>query len=337
MRVLLSAGWLGGAGGAERALHSIVRALEGHQVDLVVRQNLGGQLGEVGQHVRLYSVDDRRWYGAALRAGWKGWVMQRVVNPVRRLAMPRYDVLLSFFSGPDLTGTVRASVSLLIPSGNPVPVELAGRFDHVALQAPDNQRFVQPGTSSILLPPPLFDIADRSEGPHVDLPETFLLTVFNPYGAVKGTDDLAAVVDSLPHPLVWCHSQGTLKFTLPQGLAGHPRIIHVEDPTPGQLRHLYERSAAYLSFSRTEGFGWSIADALRYTPIVISRRIGVLTYPECDLEGVVDVGSTWQVDWDRLPDCRRPVARDVTWLSREAFVRRLQYLVDATRGGRRCD
>ena len=48
MRILISAGWLGGAGGAERALYSILRALGGHDVDVVVRQRLGGPLAEIG-------------------------------------------------------------------------------------------------------------------------------------------------------------------------------------------------------------------------------------------------------------------------------------------------
>ena len=40
LRVLISAGWLGGAGGAERALYSILRALDGDRVEVVVRERL---------------------------------------------------------------------------------------------------------------------------------------------------------------------------------------------------------------------------------------------------------------------------------------------------------
>ncbi len=330
MKVLISAGWLGGAGGAERALHSVIRALESDDVDVVVRQRLGGSLAETGPRVRIFSMSDWRWKAAALASGPKGALMRRVVNPVRRLAIPRYDVYVQFFAGPSLGDTVRADVRLLIPSGNHVPPEVAARFDYVALQAPDNSAFVEKGTPTLLLPPPVWDVSERATPPSVELPDRFFLTVFNPYDPIKGVDDLAAAVDDAPHPIVWCHSQQTVSFPIPEKLRGHPRIVHVEEPDPAELRYLYENCVAYLSFSRSEGFAWSVADALRYSPLVVSREIGVFSYPQARQVGTISLGEVWNLEWSSLRDrAQQHVERDLDWMSAGRFRRQLAALREA--------
>lgn len=343
MRVLVSAAWIGGAGGAERALHSILRALDADRVDVVVRERLGGPYAEVGSNVRVSSLFDWRWRWANMHSGAKGALVQRIVNPVRRRALPHYDVYLQFFSGADLNDTVRAEVRLLIPSGNEVSGDRAARFDAIAMQAPDNVRFVPEGARAVLLPPPVYDVAQRVEPPTVSLPDQFLLTVFNPYGDVKGTDDLAGVVDAAPYPLVWCHSQATVQHLIPSNLAQHRRIVHAEDATPAQLRYLYEHCAGYVSLSRTEGFGWGLADALRYAPAVFSRRIGVMSFPEvADLPGCV-CRDDLDFDWTpaTTPGTGRPgpagtgrPGPDLSFISPDRFRGRLQEMVRDAAGTR---
>lgn len=318
MRVLISAGWLGGAGGAERALHSVLRALEDDDVDVVVRQRLGGPLAKTGPRTRLYPPLGWRWRAAARESGVKGTLIQRVLNPVRARILPRYDVYLQFFAGPNLNPTIRAGVRLLVPSGNVVRSEVAARYDYIALQAPDNDRFVADGTPTVLLPPPVYDLAEIAEAPAADLPELFYLTAFNPYGDVKGTDDLARVADDAPHPTVWCHSQATVRFAISEVLESHPNIVHVEDPTPPQMRWLYEHCLAYVSVSRTEGFGWSIVDALRYSPMVFSRSIGVLTSPEAAATAPCQLSDDLEFEWTPAPALnQRP--RALPWLSGPRF------------------
>ena len=317
MRVLISAGWLGGAGGAERALHSVLRALEDDDVDVVVRQRLGGPLAKTGPRAHLYPPLGWRWRAAARESGLKGMLIQRVVNPMRARFLPEYDIYLQFFHGPNLNPTVRAKVRLLVPSGYEVPPDVAARYDAIALQSPDNVRFVPNGAPTVLLPPPVYDL-EQADPPGVDLPDQFYLTVFNPYGDVKGTDDLARVADAAPHPIVWCHSQATVTFTIPEALTNHPDIIHVDDPTLAQMRYLYERCAGYISLSRTEGFGWSIADALRYSPAIFSRRIGVLTFLEALTTAPCYLNDHLEFEWSPAP-ARDQRPRGLPWLSGPQF------------------
>lgn len=327
MRVLISAGWLGGAGGAERALHSVLRALEDDDVDVVVRQRLGGPLAKTGPRTHLYPPLGWRWRAAARETGLKGTLIQRIVNPVRASLLPRYDVYLQFFAGPNLNPTIRAGVRLLVPSGNDVPPEVAARYDFIALQAPDNDRFVPDGVPTVLLPPPVYHLAEIAEVPAIDLPERFYLTAFNPYGDVKGTDDIARVADDAPYPIVWCHSQATVRFAISGDLASHPNIVHVEEPTPAQMRWLYEHCKGYVSLSRTEGFGWSIADALRYSPAVFSRRIGVLTFPKAADAAPSDLHDNLDFEWHTTSD-RGTRPRDLPWLSGPKFRERLKQISD---------
>lgn len=329
MRVLISAGWLGGAGGAERALHSVLRALEDDDVDVVARQHLGGPLATIGSRARIHPPLGWRWRAAARESCLKGTLIQRILNPVRARVLPRYDVYLQFFAGPNLNPTIRAGVRLLVPSGNEVPPEVAERYDYIALQSPDNARFVPDGVPTVLLPPPVYDLAEVAEKPEVDLPDQFYLTAFNPYGEVKGTEDLARIADEAPHPIIWCHSQATVSFSIPEDVATHSNIVHVEDPTAAQMRWLYENCVGYVSLSRTEGFGWSIADALRYSPAVFSRRIGVLTFDEARSTVPCQFSEDLRFDWSlaHTLDIDTPPSRDLRWLSGPGFRVRLLDLV----------
>ena len=328
LRVLISAGWLGGAGGAERALYSILRALDGDRVEVVVRERLAGAWSVTPPGVRVSSPSDKEWWGAGHRTGAKGFVLQRLANPVRRALHGRYDVYLQFLAGATIAPAARPAVSLVIPSGNAVTPEVAGRFDAVAMQAPDNARLVPNGAGSALLPPPVFDLAPRGEAPGVAVPDNYLLTVFNPYDPVKGLAELKQAADEAPLPFVWCHSQATLRFDVPLELREHPRIHHVTDATPAQLRYLYENCAAYVSFSRTEGFGWSAADALRYAPAVATRPIGVFSNASAWQPGALRLPESGRVDWNLLLEgARDPAERDLSVLDPTSFRQRLHEVV----------
>lgn len=325
MRVLISAGTYGGAGGAQRALASILRALPDDEVDVVARRVVGDPKDRVAQPA---SNLHWRWKGSDSRSGLNSRVASLIANPIRRRVFPRYDIYLRLFQGADLSHAVRADLRLLVPSGNVIPAEIASRYDYVAMQAPDNTRFLSSQTPRTLLRPPLYPLADQAHPPPVALPDRFLLTAFNPYGEVKGTDDLARVADRIPVPMVWCHSADSLSFDIPESLRDHPSVIHIESPAPAELRYLYERCEAYVCFSVTEGFGWSIADGLRHSPVVVSRRIGILSNDEAMNEQVRLVDDRWDVDWEDVlhQAASGPRGRDLSWHSATAFREQLVQL-----------
>ena len=328
MRVLLSARELGGAGGSERALASVLRAFERDDVDLVVKTQLGGIWAELPAATHVSSLSSRRWSSSGSGGQRENRVTNYLGDSIRRRMGSEYDLHLAFyFNGPDVTSVSRARVRLLVPCGNDV-THLRDKYDIVALESPDNDRLVPDGWRSVLLPPPFFTLAEEAAKPPHGLPTEFFLTVFNPYDPVKGADDLATAADSAPLPIVWCHSNRTVEFTIEPRLAEHPNIIHIDDPSTGEMRALYEHCAAYLSFSRSEGFGWAAADALRFSRAVVSRPVGVFSFPESHQTGVHLVGEVWDFDWSLLEaDSTAAPDRDLSWMSPEAFRRHVDLIV----------
>jgi glycosyltransferase involved in cell wall biosynthesis len=327
VRVLVTAGWLGGAGGSERALAAVLQVFERDHVDLVVKNRLGGVWAELPPSTRVSSPTSRRWSGASGNGRVEHRVMTHLGNSFRRRVGREYDLHLAYYDGPDLTRVSRAKVRILVPCGNDV-TRLRDTYDLVALESPDNARLVPDGWGSVLLPPPFFALAEEAVEPSGSLPAAFLLTVFNPWDPVKGADDLAVAADSAPLPIVWCHSNRTLEFDIEPRLAEHPNIIHIDDPSTGEMRSLYERCTAYLSFSRSEGFGWAAADGLRYSRAVVSRPIGVFSFPESHQSGVHLVGETWDFDWSLLDaGSTAPPDRDLSWMSPEVFRRHVDLIV----------
>lgn len=333
MRVLLSVGWLGGAGGAERNAHSIIRALSAEEVDVVTRVRLSGRLSEVNEGVRVFSPLGWRWRYANMSSGMKGTVVQEVVNPIRARILPKYDVYIQLRSGASIGSTIQADLRILIPSGGQVGDAMAHEFDFVAMQAPDNGMFLPDGVPCKLLPPPVYPLTNSRSIPVAGLPDKFYLTVFNPYDPFKGASDLHRIAGTSPYPIVWCHSEATTGNVMPPELRSNPHILHIESPTPEELRYLYERCVAYLSFSHWEGFGWSIADALRYSRCVVSRPVGALSYPESqNLPSVRLLGKEWSINWSELEDDPvQELPSELPWISPEQFHRTLTEFVSVSK------
>lgn len=326
MRILINTPYLGGAGGLERAVWSIAHALSEDDVHIVAGHHLGGPLGSLPPGVTLNSRRDWRWRGAWTTSGPRARWIKKVVNPVRKHLLHRYDALLTFPHTVDLSDFCRARVRLLIPAGAPVLLPRSS-FDLVALEAPDNDRLMRTSAPTVLLPPPYVGLSRDRRPPQQALPTRFFLTVFNPHDPVKGADDLLWAADTAPHPIVWCHSSRTVTFQIDEDLARHPNIVHIDDASPAELRHLYENCEAYLMFSRSEGFGWAAVDALAYSPLVVSRVTGIFSFAECPHDGVMLLGDDWRVDWDDVATHPRAAQRNLEWLAAPRFRERLMKVI----------
>jgi glycosyltransferase involved in cell wall biosynthesis len=103
-----------------------------------------------------------------------------------------------------------------------------------------------------------------------DLPaRPFFCTVFNNYQAdLKGMDGLSKILDALPCPLVWCSQR------FGPEAPDHPRLVKMTVDRDATLSLIRECSA-YLSLSRSEGFGWSVFEAMMFGKPVFSRPTGI--------------------------------------------------------------
>src|SRR5215207_5463095 len=118
--------------------------------------------------------------------------------------------------------------------------------------------------------------------------------------------------------------------------ADHPAdaldgIVALDDRTPAELRYLYARCRAYVSFDHNRGFGWSLADALQYGTPTLSRGLGVMSIPGVDHTGCLQYETN-----DELLACLHRgdftrTVRDLGDLSPARFVERFEALVRVLR------
>ena len=317
MRILISTPFLGGAGGLERLVFELCRAFDGDKVDVVYRSALGGELGALGPKVTTRSQRSLRYRGSMSSNPAVRMLFRAIIDPIRSRVLSSYDLEIQLGIGAKISGSTRVRCRVLNTCG--VLADIPGDFDLIWWEAPAAEH---PGFNtypSIVAAPPGVGIIEPAE-PVEGIPEQFLLTVFNPHNAVKGATDLERQIDLMPLPLVWCHSPATVGDLIPAELRDHPNIIHIIDGRHGQFRWLYENAQAYVSFSRSEGFGWAIADALVHCRAVISRPVGVLSYPESIDDSVFLIGENWDFDWallNGISDERAP--RDLHHLAPEVF------------------
>jgi hypothetical protein len=276
MRILISTKLMGGAGGIERHVASTIRSLgRHHEIDVCPRRVVHGEYFVRPAHGRVVRL--ARWHAPEPERRLFSGVW-RVAGPILRYRPAPYDVYLHYQYGENLLDRFTARVALVIPCGAPVSQE--ARFDAVLLEAPDNDKWVGDPEKAVILPPPLDVPAARAEVvEHV--PPDFFLTVFNPYGPSKGLDDLREVAPRSPVPIVWCRSS---QYSLPDPAVDLTGVVVMKDLTQAQLRFLYERCRAYVSFDNDPGFGWSLADALQYGAPTLSQGRGVMSLRDIDTQ-----------------------------------------------------
>jgi len=324
MRVLISTPFYGGVGGLERHVYSVVRAVaaDGVHIDIVARRVISDGFYAVADNIRLLPPSRMMPVGVFQRSLFRqGWEALRPLFRYRQRS--DYDLYIHYFHGYDLSTLLQSKVRVMIPAGNALNESIPG-FDAVMLEAPDNERLVPPGIASVLVPPPVFRESEYSH-PVLGLPPRFLLTVFNPYGEVKGGDVMMRVADHSADPIVWCSSKVTREFDV--SVYRHPNIIPIETPSQAELRWLYENCRSYVSFSRSEGFGWAIADALQYGSPIVARHVGVLTVPDVDLSSVEMYESVEELLAAITQDDFQRVERDLCALKPDEFRHKLMGLM----------
>lgn len=330
MRVIFSPPYIGGTGGMERALHDMTMALvaNGHRVDITAPRVVPGTWGIDPEQFR--SVPRWRVRGAAAGGSEARRKLLRAARPLRRGVGVRYDLHLGFRWTTNINALIHAEQHWINPSGNVLGVEEFADYDAVAMQAPGNVIFLANGLPTVLLPPPLLPLSNDAERVP-GLPDEFVLTVFNSRREAKGGVDLATLVKTSPLPVVWCTSTDSPGFGVDDEIYTHPMLTVLREPSRRQLRWLYEHAHTYVSLSHSEGFGWAIADALRYTPRVVSRGVGVMTFGEALQDGVHLVDTEMGVagiDWDAVTaGSMDPEQRDLEWLSAASFCRRIEHLL----------
>lgn len=320
MKIAISVKWVGGAGGIERSLWSMATALKEHELTVFTQNDLGGELRPTEDVCRIVLFDRKPPYP------WTVW--RRVVPVWRKIkAAPlgNYDLYIHVMYGMLLHHVISAKTKVVIPAGAHIG-GMERYFDYVLSEASDGGRFHSNAIPSVVIPPPYRELTD-SASPVDGLPRDFILTVFNPYSSIKGADTMYRLADKMTVPLVWCYSERTLKAA--HSKMNHPNIIEVHDPSHAQLRWLYANCRSYVSYSRSESYGWAIAEAFANNKPVISRRVGVVTFFEGS-RGLSVYTSEEELAQllENPPRVIDGIDYDLSILSPDRFARDIQRLVE---------
>jgi len=266
-KIAISTSVIGGIGGAERDIFSVIKAFYDCKIDVYANNVIDSEFIPKVTNLNIFINRIHDWKAK------KG---------------ARYDLYLhyNFLNSPYLGDKIDCKLKILNPCGNEV-FDKENLFDLIISQSPEGIKLFKNKKKNVLLSQPVIATSDKKD-PVRGLPKKYFLTVFNPYGQkvdpTKGQDVLYKISKKLPFKIVWCYSLKTKKW---KGLEkAHENIVYLESVSQSQLSYLYENTLAYVSFSRKEGFGWSIADALLNHKPIISRRVGVLSYYKKPPEGV---------------------------------------------------
>jgi len=247
MRILISTRYLGGSGGIERHVASTIECLgERHEIDVCATHAVATGYAVAPDRARV--LPHEQWDRPSRRkhpvAGTRS-----VARDWRRRRGALYDAYLHYQHAEHVQRRFPVGVRMVIPCGDDVR-SIEDRFDAVLLEAPDNERFVEDKSKAVLFPPPLNVPAARSVA--VDgLPAEFFLTIFNPHHPRKGQANMQAVAPRSPIPIVWCRSSQS-PYPAERAAAEFDGIVVLEDRTQEELRFLYERCRAYISFDHNQ-------------------------------------------------------------------------------------
>jgi len=183
------------------------------------------------------------------------------------------------------------AVKILIPSGFEINPNVIDMFDFVTYQAHNLHLYIDRDSDKkrLIIPPILYkNKEDYCEEMGEVLGEEYFFTLFNPYpleetqgkGFIKGQDILLGVANKINRKIAWGFSTDINDFSEYENISDN--IIVLKNLTNTQIACLYKRAKAYVSFSRQEGFGWAMMDALLYDIPVVSRNIGGVTLFEED-------------------------------------------------------
>jgi hypothetical protein len=309
VRILIATPFLGGSGGIERHVASTIACLgERHEIDVCAMNVSSTGYAVEADHPGLRVLPPERWQG----------------KPRRRRARrdAPYDAYLHYRLADDVQDWFVVGARMTIPCGDDV-WHLEQRFDAVLLEAPDNAHLVADQSKAVLLAPPL-NLPATSSVAVEGVPPEFFLTIFNPHHPRKGLGDLREVAPKSPIPFVWARSSRFADEYPSDELDG---IVALDGLTQEELRFLYERCRAYVSFDHNRGFGWSLADALQYGVPTLSRGKGVMSLPGLDTRGCATFHTNQELVQLLQRDDFVRVQRELGDLTPQRFVERFEALV----------
>lgn len=272
MRIVLSTTFCGGVGGTEKLVKAVIEAMPDCEF--------------------LVYADDLKVRGFIP----KTWNFRLNV-----IAKPgtSFDAYLYFCGGgkPEYLGD-KYSFKVKVVDTNAVPIfDIEDFFDVILVQAQDYAQWCSQHSKCVVAFPEIQATIPKRLAPINDLPQNYILTVFNPFSnSQKKPELLIEMARRSKFPVVWCYSNVT-GINLPiESFLSVTNLLALENLSQEELYYVYKHAKAFVSLSTFESFGWALAEAFFMDLPIVSRRTGIIPFVE------KQQGITVYLDDDELLD-----------------------------------
>lgn len=260
MNILIYTFVLGDHSGTQRYVFEFCKAFSNENIDIFTEKISEGDYYPDFQNVKVYDANS---------------------FDLQKLKLKHYDIFIQFGKYGYVPGLERyfsSDLKLICPSGNYI-FDSEKYFDYVLNQAEDGIKFLREKEKSRVVFPPVSKINTQINKIE-NLPDKFYFTLFNPYVLnrefpegnlpVKGYDLLFSISKKTEIPIVWGFEKD---------IDSEPgcNIIPMKNLSRAQINYAYQNCLSYINFSREEGYGWSVADAILFGCQIITRDIGIIS------------------------------------------------------------
>ncbi len=251
-----------------------------NKLQIVISSKFYGGVGGNERHLKaiIESMPENEFYVFAEHVFSKGFVPlsnnHYLNKPLDKNKI--YDIYIYLKScSPDFIGDqYEFKRKVIVQCGNDV-FEQEHLFDYIFMQGKNGSELCKDQSKCrIVFSNPELTWPDGFKEVK-GLPDKFFLTVFNPLGITKGVHVIYMVAKYSKLPIVWCYDDSTgWDFN---NVPHMDNVIQFKNLSQEEIYDLYRKARAYICFSLSEGYGWSIADAFMFDLPIISRDIGIVT------------------------------------------------------------
>ena len=255
MRIVLSTTFCGGVGGTEKLVKAVIESMPDCEF--------------------LVYADDVKARGFIP----KTWNFRLNVNAKPNTS---YDVYLYFCGGgkPKYLGGNYTFRTKIVDTNASTIFDIEDLFDVILVQAQDYSRWCTQHSKCVVAFPEIQGTIPKRLIPINDLPQNYILTVFNPFvSAQKNPELLIKMASRSKLPVVWCYSDITGCFPV-ESFSNVTNLLALKNLSQKQLYYAYKHAKAFVSLSTYESFGWALAEAFFMGLPIISRRTGIIPFVE---------------------------------------------------------
>lgn len=158
---------------------------------------------------------------------------------------------------------------------------ILNQYDYIWEESPNSFKYRNKYKTITICPPtktnykPIIDneILKSISGP-------YYVTIANDYDInVKGIDLIYKFAENSEIPLLWFCSDNKNNVINLRSLADTPKNLKIARNIPkNYILDCVSKSKAYICFSRSEGYGHAIAEAVLLNKSVISQNVGIIKY-----------------------------------------------------------